>query len=271
MKCFVFVDESGDLGIKKVRTDDSLGASPYFVIAAAVMPAAAKMTAQKLLAEVENSIPKSWKHATDLNHMQTVYFCRKAVSLNIRFFAVISHKATLAEYAKEIEWDPHKFYNKCSKYLLECVGKYMAMNGFTSEYPDVVFEDRNHNFDTLIRYVQKIKETPFHTNASYVKYFNPMAFVSRAKHEEPLLKFADLAAHSVYQCVNKIEKNFGITEPRYLEEISSRFGCDEKGIVLETGLKCIHSLDDLKLDPEIYDKFRKLRATPRPSTKRAIN
>jgi hypothetical protein len=263
MKCFVYVDESGDLGIRKVRTDASIGASPYFVLAAAVMPSATRIVAKKLLEDVERDIPKAWKHATDLNHMQTVYFCRRAAELNLRFFAVISHKATLAEYANEIDWDPHKFYNKCSHYLLECVGKYMAINDFTSEYPDVVFEDRNHNFDTLIRYVQKIKDTPFHTKATYMRHFNPMAFVTRAKHEEPLLKFADLAAHAVYQCVNKIEKNFGITEPRYIEELSGRFGCDEKGLVLDTGLKCIHSLDSLQLDTEIHEKFKKLRATPR--------
>jgi Protein of unknown function (DUF3800) len=263
MKCYVYIDESGDLGIKTVRGDGKLGATPYFVLAAAVMPRAATLAAKTLLQEVEATIPKQWKHATDLNHMQTVYFCRRAAALNVRFFAVISNKATLNEYADEINWDPHKFYNKCSHYLLECVGKYMAINGFTSEYPDVVFEERNHNFDTLIRYTQTIKDNPFHTHASYIKHFNPFAFVTRGKNEEPLLKFADLAAHSVYQCVNKIEKNFHITEPRYLDEISKRFGCDEKGTVLGTGIKCIHTLDDLKLDPEIHSFFQKLRATPR--------
>lgn len=265
MKCYVYVDESGDLGIKSFRADGSIGASPYFVLAAAVMPNAARMAARTLLDSVHTSIPKTWKHATDLNHMQTVFFCRRAATLNIRFFAVISNKSTLNEYAEEIEWNPHKFYNKCSHYLLECVGKYMVTNGFTSDFPDVVFEDRNHDFDTLIRYTQKIKDKPHHPNASYMRHFNPMAFVTRAKHEEPLLKFADLAAHAVYQCVNKIEKNFGITEPRYLDELSSRFGCDQKGVVLGTGIKCIHTLDDLNLDQEIHTKFQRLRATPRRS------
>ncbi len=268
MKCYVYIDESGDLGIKTVRSEGTLGATPYFVLAAAVMPRAATFVAKNLLKEAEDAIPKQWKHATDLNHMQTVYFCRQAASLNVRFFAVISNKATLNEYANEIDWDPHKFYNKCSHYLLECVGKYMALNGFTSEYPDVVFEDRNHNFDTLIRYIQTIKDNPFHTHASYIKHFNPFAFVTRAKSEEPLLKYADLAAHSVYQCVNKIDKNFLITEPRYLNEMSKRFGCDEKGTVLGTGIKCIHSLDDLRLDPEIHDLLQKLRATPRKTVGR---
>lgn len=264
MKCFVYIDESGDTGLKTVRTEGAYGASPYFVLAAVVMPSATRVAAKKLLLEIEESIPKSWKHATELNHMQTVFFCRKAVELNARFFAVVSNKSTLKEYASDIEWSAHKFYNKCSHYLLERVGAYMSQNGFTSEYPDVVFEDRNHDFDKLIRYHQKIKETPHHTEAKYIGLFNPMAFVTRTKSEEPLMKFADLAAHAVYQCVNKIEKNFFITEPRYFEELSTRFACDEKGVILGTGIKCIHSLADIKLDPEVRAKFEKARATPRP-------
>jgi hypothetical protein len=116
VKCYVYIDESGDLGIKTVRGDAAFGASPYFVLAAAVMPHAATMNARKILKETEVTIPKQWKHATDLNHMQTVYFCRRSASLNARFFAVISNKATLNDYASQIAWDPHKFYNKCSHY-----------------------------------------------------------------------------------------------------------------------------------------------------------
>jgi len=263
MKCFVYIDESGDTGLKSVRSEGAPGASPYFVLAAVAMPAAARVHAKSVLSEIEEKMPKSWRHATELNHMQTVYFCRQAVKLNARFFAIVSHKATLNEYGEDIEWNPHKFYNKCSHYLLERVGAYMVSNGFTSEYPDVVFEDRNHDFDKLMRYHQKIKDNPYHTEAKHISLFNPMAFVTRSKPEEPLLKFADLAAHAVYQCVNKIEKNFFITEPRYYEELSSKFACDDKGIILGSGIKCIHSLDDIKLDPEVRAKFERTRATPR--------
>lgn len=262
MKCSVFIDESGDLGIKTVRGDGKPGASPYFVMAAAVMPQATAIQARKLLLEVEQRIPRSWGHATDLNHFQTVFFARSAARLNIRYFAVISRKATLGEYANEIDWNPHKFYNKCAHYLLECVGKYLAISGFDDAEPDVVFEDRNHNFDTLIRYIGKIKDTPLHENAAYLRKFNPFGFVTREKKEESLLKFADLASYSVYQCVNKIEANFKIPEPRYLLEISQRFGCDIKGLVLGTGIKCIHELDSLLLDEDINRMFRSLRATP---------
>lgn len=231
-------------------------------MAAAVMPHATAIQARKLLLEVENRIPRKWGHATDLTHFQTVFFARSAAKLNIRYFAVISRKATLGEYANEISWNPHKFYNKCAHYLLECVGKYLAISGFDDDEPDVFFENRNHDFDTLIRYIGKIKETPHHENAIYLRKFNPFGFITREKKEEALLKFADLASYSVYQCVNKIEANFEIPEPRYLLEISQRFGCDIKGLVLGTGIKCIHDLDSLLPDEDIKRMFGSLRATP---------
>lgn len=262
MKCSVFIDESGDLGIKTVRSDGKPGASPYFVMAAAVMPQATAIHARKLLDDVEAAIPKTWAHATDLNHSQTVFFARSASRINARYFAVVSRKATLGDYADEIEWNPHKFYNKCAHYLLERVGKYLSISGYDSQEPDVIFEDRNHNFDTLIRYIGKIKENPGHENALYLRHFNPFGFVTREKKEERLLKFADLASYSVYQCVNKTPSNFEIPEPRYLQELSSRFGCDGKGVILGTGIKCIHSLESLALDADIGRTLQSLRATP---------
>jgi len=271
MTCSVFIDESGDLGIRTVRADGKPGASPYFVMAAAVMPHATTFHARSVLKQVEDAIPRSWGHATDLNHFQTVFFARKAATINARYFAVISRKATLGNYADEIDWDPHKFYNKCAHYLLECVGKYLAISGFDSAEPAVVFEDRNHNFDTLIRYILKIKENPHHQNAIYLQKFNPFGFVTRQKNEEALLKFADLAAYATYQCVNKIASNFLIPEPRYLMEISKRFGCDSKGSVLGTGIKCIHSLDALDADEDIKRLLSSLRATPPVGTRRSGN
>lgn len=263
MGCTVFIDESGDAGIEKVRSDGQLGASPYFVMAAAVMPRATKIHAAKVLSAVTSDIQRRWKHATDLNHSQTVFFCRKSVAINLRFFAIVSKKATLGDYASDISWDPDKFYNKCAQYLLECVGEYLHGKRMFEDDPDVVFESRNHDFDKLRRYIGKIKDNPIHARARFLQCFNPFGFVERAKDEEPLLKFSDLAAHSVYQCVNKIRSNHYIPEPRYIQELQSRFGADEKGRVLGVGLKCIHSPDQLGLDDDILKAWERLRAKPR--------
>lgn len=263
MKCSVYIDESGETGIGKIRSNGERGASPYFVLAAAVMPSATQIVARKLLKEVEKEIPKNWKHATDLNHRQTVFFCRAAAKVNMRFFAVVSNKSTLKDYSDQIEHNSHKFYNKCTHYLLECVGQYLKGKGLFESDPDVFFEGRNHDFDALRRYIGRIKENPLNARAEFLGCFNPFGFTERAKDEEDLLKFADLAAHAVYQCVNKNDRNFNIPESRYVVELQSRFGADEKGKVLNYGLKCIHSLEDLQLDEDVQATWKGLRAKPR--------
>lgn len=265
MSCTVYIDESGDAGIGKIRSEHQAGASPYFVLAAAVMPSATQIHARSLLSKVESSIPKKWKHATELNHAQTVFFCRAAASVNMRFFAVVSKKSTLGEYSGHIERDSHKFYNKCASYLLECVGQYLKGKGLFDCDPDVVFEGRNHDFDALRRYIGKVKENPINTRAKFLGCFNPFGFVERAKNEEDLLKFADLAAHAVYQCVNKTKSNFDIPESRYVVELESRFGAVENGKVLDYGIKCIHSVEQLDLDADIKRTWQSLKANPRVS------
>jgi len=258
----VFIDESGEAGISKIRSEKSPGASPYFVLAAAVMPPAACIHAKKVLAEVESQVFKKWDHATDLSHSQTVFWSRRASENNLRFFAVVSNKQTLGEYSVKIRENPEKFYNKCAVYLLERVGKYLLARNVVQEPPTVIFEHRNHDYDAMRRYIGKIKENPMHTDARFLRAINPFAIVTRAKSDEPLLKYADLAAHAVYQCTNKTRANHMIPEPRYLEELSKRFGADERGNIVGNGIKCIHNLEQLELDKDVEEKIRRMKAIP---------
>ena len=262
MVCQVYIDESGEAGIARVRTNTTHGASPYFVLAAAVMPNAVRIQAERTLTSVEESIPKKWSHVTDLTHAQTVYWAREASKANLRFFAVISNKSTLGAYSNRIAMDPDKFYNKCAVYLLERIGRYLVAKNMAQEPPEVCFERRNHDYDAMRRYIGKIKDNPIHSDANYLKVFNPFAIVARAKGEERLIKYADLAAHAAYQCANKTPSNHFIPEVRYLEEISSRFGADENGRIIGSGIKCIHSLRDLALDSDVEQKISALRAYP---------
>ncbi|WP_170332221.1 DUF3800 domain-containing protein [Ruegeria arenilitoris] len=262
MSCFIYIDESGESGIAKVRDGKQGGSSPYFVLAAAVMPRAVAINAKRVLDSVNSDLGKKWRHATDLSHSQTVYWSRKSVEVNLRYFAVVSNKATLGAYSDRIQKDPQKFYNKCAVYLLERVGKYLLNRGFANEPPTVIFETRNHDYDAMRRYIGKIKDNPMHSDAKYLRVFNPFAITTRSKEEEPLLKYADLASYAVYQCANKTPKNFSIPEPRYFVELSKRFGADEAGKILGNGVKTIHTLEQLNLDSDIEGLFRSIKAAP---------
>lgn len=264
MPCTIYIDESGDTGITKLRSSAEGGSSPYFVMGAVAMQPATEIQAKKLLDQLQSEFkkPKRWKHATDLNHSQRTYFCRELSKLHVRCFGLISHKPTLEEYAKEIEWDPHSFYNKCAKYLLEIVGRYLGAKSSELWNPSIVFEKRNHDYDRMIRYISKVKENPIYPPSKNLKCINPFGIVSRTKDEDDLLRIADMVSYSVYSCVNKTPDNFNIAEPRYLKELSSRFAVGNDGKILANGLKCIHDVRQLGLDPEITKFLYQLRGKP---------
>ncbi|WP_322895072.1 MULTISPECIES: DUF3800 domain-containing protein, partial [unclassified Yoonia] len=127
MKFNIYIDESGEAGIGKVRDGSSVGASPYFVMAAVVCQPTAEVLAKNALSDAKDKIgKKSWKHATELGHTQKVFLARELNRLPVRFFAVISRKQTLGSYKSEIKGNAHKFYNKCAQYLLESICSYLG-------------------------------------------------------------------------------------------------------------------------------------------------
>lgn len=75
MKFNVYIDESGEAGIAKIRGIDGKGSSPYFVMAAVVFQLTTEVLVKNVMLEFKERIEKkSWKHATQLNHSQKVFW-----------------------------------------------------------------------------------------------------------------------------------------------------------------------------------------------------
>ena len=264
-----YIDESGEAGIAQVRLANKGGASPYFVLGAAVFEPAGEVLARRRIEDFRKAINKSaWKHATELNHNDKVLLARTLGLLPTRYFAVISNKSTLSEEYKDlIDNDPQKFYNKCVVYLLERVCAYLSLQGVTQDDLSVVFEERNHDYDRMIRFIQKVRDNPIYDQSKALSVLNPFSITRKKKGTEFCLEVADFVAHAVFQCSNKSIANHFIPEPRYFSEISSRFAGDSKGTILTTGLKCIHSLGQLELDDDINRIFQNARVKlPRKSS-----
>lgn len=263
MKYTIFIDESGEAGIANVRHESKPGASPYFVLGAAVFQPASEIYARQALQRFKDTIKKtSWKHATDLSHVEKVYLGRLLGQLPARYFAVISNKATLEEYKAAINSDPQKFYNKCLKYLLEKFFSYLAKHLSSDEDVNIILEQRNHDYDAMLRYFHRVKENPLYEQSKSLRLLNPFSITRKAKGDEDLLEIADFVSHAVYQLANKTSSNFRIPEFRYFQELSSRFAGDERCNVLGVGVKCIHSLEQLKLDADISAMLRSTKCRP---------
>lgn len=260
MKFNIYVDESGEAGIKKVRSGNSPGASPYFVLGAVVCQPTAEIHAKNTLTAFKQQIGKSsWKHATDLGHSEKVFLARELGRLPVRYFAVLSNKNTLKDYKTQIDGDADKFYNKCLAYLLEIICAYLQPRVETEEDLQVILEKRNHDYDRLLRYVSSVRENPIYPQSRALHVLNPFSIRPCPKGEEDMLEIADFVSHAVFQCANRSRSNYEIPEPRYFREIGSRFAGNRHGLALGTGIKCIHSLDQLGLDKDIEDIFQELK------------
>lgn len=221
MSFTVYIDESGEAGISKVRDESNPGASPYFVLGAVVCQPTAEVHAANAMDQIRQAIKrKSWAHATDLNHHEKVFLAREISRLPVRYFATISFKKTLSGYKGQISGNAQKYYNKCVVYLLESIFSYLAAHLVAGADVRIIFERRNHDYDAMLRYLQKVKNNPIYPQSKVLKHLNPFSISSKLKGEDPMLDIADFVAHAVYQCTNRTPQNFGIPEPRYFRRLA---------------------------------------------------
>lgn len=162
-----------------------------------------------------------------------------------------------------ISSDSSKFYNKCAQYLLERVGWFMENRKIPVENLEIIFEKANIDYDRMRNLLRKCQRSPNHRNTEWLRHIDVDKIETRTKSEEPLLQLSDLVAHALYKCIDKQDKNYGITEPRYLRELSPHFfGHPDNQAVMGAGLYCVHSTNDLNLDPEVKDMLVSMIANP---------
>ena len=248
----LFIDESGEAGIKKIKGGGKSGASPYMVLGAALICNDDLEGVRKHISDVANSVGKSDIHCNKLNHRQKKYVCRSMANVPAVFFGLISKKTTLGWYKDKIDGNHAMYYNKCASYLLEIVGKYQLEKGIPPESLDIIFEEGGFDYPKLRSLIARSIRTPFHPNAANLRGIDPYKIVSMEKGEEPLLELADVVAHALYKCCDKSERMYEIPEPQYLSEILDKFYHDPKSKhVCNHGIKPIHDVRKLGLDDDV--------------------
>jgi len=250
-KYTVFIDESGEAGIERVRNDNTSGASPYLTLGAILIPTSDFDEMRQKLRSIGTELGKSDLHCKKLSHFQKVYFAKEVAKLeNILCFGVISKKSTLGSYADRIEKDSSKFYNKCCLYLYEVIGRFLRDAKIGMSEIDFVMEEGNFEYQALRNYLRACRDNPMYPASMMLRYLDPENIKVVSKRDELLLQYADLIAHSIYKAVDKPTSTYGLSEYRYLDELSHRFlKSKTTSKVLGVGLKVIHKLSDLDLDP----------------------
>lgn len=257
----LYVDESGEAGIEKVRTANSGGASPYMTLGAVLIPNQSRAHMTKALEKLKVEIGKKRLHCAELKHYQLLHYARAVALMKLRLFGVISRKETLGSYKSDIAADSSMYYNKCAQYLLERVGWFMEARDIPRDNVDIVFERANVDYDMMKNLIRKCQRNPQHKNTKRLRNIDVDRIVEQKKSDEPLLQIADLVAHSLYKCVDKSDKNHGIPEPRYVRELGPRFfGAPKDEKVVGAGIYCVHTTKDLKLDADVEETLVKLHA-----------
>lgn len=249
----LFVDESGEAGISKIRKRDQGGASPYMVMGAVLVPKKSMDVLLCKVASVQSDLGKTGPlHCSGLKHYQILHFARSMIDADIRLFGIISKKSTLGQYKKAIGEDSKKYYNKCAQYLLERVGWYMETRGYEPHQLEIIFEKGNVDYKGLANLIRRCQDTPRNSAVRRLRAISADRISAMAKKEHPALWVADLVAHAIYKCVDKNAGNFDIPEPRYLRELAPRFFGDPKtNAVLGAGLHCVHTVRDVELDGDV--------------------
>lgn len=259
----VFIDESGESGIERIRSDSSRGASPYMTLGAALIRNRSRKAVENSLARIRQDFEKPTLHCSHLGHYQIIHFIRKITLQKMRLFGVISRKDTLGLYKDKISSDSDMYYNKCVQYLLERIGWFMESRQIPPENLDIVFERANVDYEKMRNLLYKCQNNPKHETTKKFKFIKVSNICVKKKDEEDLLQIADLVAHALYKCVDKTQRNHGIPEPRYLRELSPYFfGHPETQAVIGAGLYCVHAASSLKLDPDVREIFDSLLANP---------
>ena len=257
----VFIDESGEAGIEKVRSQEGGGASPYMTLGACLIRNKDRKLVEDNLNEIQNRISKKYLHCSQLKHYQILYYIRKIKELDTRIFGVISHKNTLGSYKQKISDNSSMYYNKCAQYLLERIGWFLESRKISSSNVQIIFEKANVDYDKMKNLLRACQKNPKHQLTRKLRFIDVDNIKIMTKNEEPIIQIADLVAHALYKCVDKTDKNFRIPEPRYLRELSSHFfGHPETGLIVGAGLHCVHSLRDVQLDADVEAELIKMSA-----------
>ncbi len=250
----LYIDESGDAGINKVRTKIAGGASPYMTMGGVLVPDREAETIKRHLNEFRKEITKKPDlHCKNLKHEQKVRFSKFLNDQKVLCFGVISLKSTLGGYKEDIEGNSSYYYNKCAQYLLERLGIFLSIHNVPNENINIIFEEGNFDYNKLKGLIATCQKSPIHPNTRYLSMIDVNSIDKKEKNEEPLLQLSDLVAHSLYRAVYGGE--YSVYEPRYLKCIKNKFFKKSEEKIIGNGIYAVHSIDDLGLPEEINSLF----------------
>ncbi len=172
---------------------------------------------------------------------------------------VISNKLTLLEYLPQARKTPTHFYNKVMQYLLERIGECIAAFRLNPNQVRILVEARAQQYSSLLSFIEAIQKNPLDPRATAIRNVDRFSISAIKKMDEPCMAISDMGAHALFSAVRRDHRSFGLSETRYLNELSPVFVCGKNGQIVPNGIKLIHSIEDAQLPKDTAEFFRYLK------------
>lgn len=218
-------DESGHV-TQEPGISDEIGPSRYLSMGGCLIESSRLQDLRKMLDQIRSKFKKSKNlHATDISHVQKLYLIREFMRLGVPCFGVVSDKSTLRGFKEKSGGNSQDYYNRTALYLLSNLGRYLQNNKIDGEAVEIIFEQRSHDYQRFRNYVSKVQRNPSGDEVLGVTQIVANKITTVTKDEEHALAIPDMLAHAIFSAFDRNRNNFGITEPRYLDELMDSF-CD---------------------------------------------
>jgi hypothetical protein len=249
-----YIDEAGDDGIKKIRTESEKGGSEWLVISAVVIHAE---NGPRVVPWLKESIARQRRHQIKnlhfykLDHDGKIAACRSLAEREVYLFSTISYKRTMENYknpsAEKVNINKTaRFYAWMSRLLLEQVTNFVGQRTFIDyNMPTklrVEFSDRGgleiRQFRNYLDYLRNQSAT----DSLYLdKYDLDWSVVdTREMHsfsnkDRAGLQLADTVASAFYCGLEKLTDEPPNAE--YAKLLEPRMARDDRRKILDCGVK----------------------------------
>jgi hypothetical protein len=255
-----YIDEAGDLGLKRLRPQTPHGASEWFVLAGIVVYRANEENVRTWVADMLEAIRgkqppgrRQYLHFRNMNDTHKALVCAMLASKPVRCFVVASHKKSLITHRpspaliqmNNRDW----YYNFLSRYLLERISHFAGQNARkvygVAKKVKVVFSERNGlNTGQIGVYLERLRsQTRYGTmvlnrgNLDWDTF--DFSLLRRANHNISAgVQLADIVASSFFRACDQYSTLD--CDPKFaymLDAVMGRASDKKAGLVSGYGLK----------------------------------
>jgi len=268
----VYIDESGDDGLKAVKPCTFPGSSEWLVLSAVVIRASNEPSVANWVNDIRSGFKSRQAkalHFADLSHPNKVRTCEKIAGLDLRCFVVASNKKNMQGYSNP---DAGKIPSQCwfycwmTRVLLERVTRFVLQRSLMDygepRYLRIEYSARGGlRYDQMNAYYEWLRMKRFKPFLPWgklcfeVMHINLLRIYPHLEREG--LQLADAVAAAFFKACDKHDT--GACDPQFAKLLRDRMAREpdnHSGRISGFGVKLLPNFAKAGLDPDQAEIFR---------------